>query len=272
MSGISLIAVDLDGTLLLSGTHRLADEGARALSAAARRGVHVVLATARMPDTVRGFCAEMGLGGPMICASGAAVWGSPHGPLWSSRNIPREAARTIAEYADACAWELLITVGEITYLRQRPGQALGPLAPRRVVVESNAAAVTGDPARILTFQPDAIAGLAGLCLTALAEDCRTDIFLSADGRPESLAIFPAGVDKGAGLRLVQERLGISPAQTLAIGDNIVDLSMFAAAGTSAAMGNAPAEVKRRATVVAPSNDEEGVAWVVNKFILESESS
>jgi hydroxymethylpyrimidine pyrophosphatase-like HAD family hydrolase len=35
------------------------------------------------------------------------------------------------------------------------------------------------------------------------------------------------------------------------------------------MGNAPAEVKRRATVVAPTNDEEGVAWAVKKYLLES---
>ena len=277
MGAISLIAVDLDGTLLLSGTKRLAAEGARLLRFAAGQGIRVVLATARTPESTRAFCAEMDLRDPIICSGGAQVWGSPDGPPWASRVIPREAARVIAEYADACSWELSTTIGEMTFWRQRSGQESGQVAPNRMVVRTNAealldpgaAAVVAGPVRILAFQPDAIAGLAGLCAASLSDSCRTDIFYSAAGQPDSLGIFPAGADKGSALRLVQERLGISAAETLAIGDNIVDLPMFEVAAFSVAMGNAPPEVKRRAMAVAPGNDDEGVAWAVKKYVLDT---
>jgi Cof subfamily protein (haloacid dehalogenase superfamily) len=268
MAKISLIAVDLDGTLLLSGTKRPAVEGTRLLRLAASQGIRVILSTARTPETTQSFCAELGLRDPIICNSGADVWGSPDGPVWAARVIPRDAARVIAEYADACNWELSITIGETTYWRQRPGQPVGLIAPRRMVLPKNADAIIGDPVRILAFQDDAIAGLAGLCAANLSDTCRTDIFFSAEGHPDSLGIFPAGADKGSALRLVLERLGLPAEEALAIGDNFVDLPMFAAAGFSVAMGNAPPEVKRRATLVAPNNDEEGVAWALKKFILE----
>jgi hydroxymethylpyrimidine pyrophosphatase-like HAD family hydrolase len=274
MHTISLIAVDLDGTLLLSGTKRLAVEGSRLLRAAAARGIHIVLATARTPHSTREFCAEMDLHDPIIGSGGAQILGSPGGPVWASFAIPLQAARAIAEYADACNWELSTTIGEMTYWCQRPGQELGQVAPNRVIVRNNSAAlpdplageVYAGPVRILAFQPDAIAGLVALCAAGLSDFCRADIFYSAAGRPNSLGIFPAGADKGTALRLIQERLGISPAETLAIGDNSVDLPMFEAAAWSVAMGNAPPEVKRRAGAVSPSNDDEGVAWAVKNFV------
>lgn len=274
MHTISLIAVDLDGTLLLSGTKRLAVEGSRLLRAAAARGIRVVLATARTPHSIRDFCEEMDLHDPIIGSSGAQILGSPGGPVWASFAISYQAARAIAEYADACNWELSTTIGEMTYWRQRPGQELGQVAPNRVIVRNNTAALPdplageayAGPARILAFQPDAIVGLAALCAVSLTNDCRADVFYSAAGQPNSLGIFPAGADKGSALRLVQDRLGVLPAETLAIGDNSVDLPMFETAAWSVAMGNAPPEVKRRAGTVAPSNDDEGVAWAVKKFL------
>ncbi len=62
-------------------------------------------------------------------------------------------------------------------------------------------------------------------------------------------------------------MGIAPEQVTAIGDNINDLAMLAHARDCIAMGNAPDEVKQRATAVAPANDEEGVAWALQRFVL-----
>jgi len=66
---------------------------------------------------------------------------------------------------------------------------------------------------------------------------------------------------------VCEELGVPPEQTLAVGDAESDTAMFRVAGVAAAMGNALPEVRARATVVAPGNDEEGVAWVLARFAL-----
>ena len=58
-----------------------------------------------------------------------------------------------------------------------------------------------------------------------------------------------------------------PSAAVAFGDNLNDLEMIQAAGLGVAMGNAHADVKRAARIVAPSNDEEGVAAVLWTHVL-----
>jgi len=263
---IHLIAVDLDGTLLTS-QRTLPPEGIRLIRELITHNVHVVLATTRSAAHTRAFCHKLGIDSPMICSNGAQVWASPAGPLWREAVIPKQTALVIAEWADRHEWELCITVGDMTYFRQRPGQALGPLAPNATVVPTNQAAVQGDATRILTHHPDAIESINTLCQSRFVDHCRTEFFYEPDGRIYSFGVFPAGADKGTALNEVLNRLGIAVENVLAIGDNSCDLPMFAVAGTSVAMDNASSETKAAATVVAPSNDEEGVAWAIQQFVL-----
>jgi hypothetical protein len=269
MGMISLIAIDLDGTLLTT-EKSLAAEGADLLRQAYRRGVYVILTTARNPDSVRRYCLELGIDHPIICSNGAQVWGSPEGPVWIDLTMSRETALAIARYADAHDWEITTTIGSTTYLRQRPDQALGPLNPERIVVATNVDAVIGNPMRILVFEPDAIEGIGSFCRSTLAGQCSVETWYNADGTLHSLGIFPPNVEKGNALAFVLERLGIHKEQVMAIGDNFVDLSMFRYAAISVAMGNAPDEVKQQATVVAPDNDAEGVAWALRFYNTDLE--
>lgn len=265
MHGIRLIAVDLDGTLLTS-REALAPEGARLLNQAAKDGARVVLSTARRVEQTRIYCQEMDLHDPMICMNGAQILGSPDGPEWASYTIPLDVAMAVAQMADERDWAVSTTVGAITYWRKRPGLELGPLAPSRMVVSSNCAGIVGEPARMLAFEAEAITCLEDLCRERFSQQCHTEIYQNADGSAHSLGIFPLEADKGTALRLVLGRLGIAPGEMLAIGDNFSDLPMFALAGASVAMGNAPEPVKRKASVVAPGNDEEGVAWAIKTFL------
>lgn len=127
--------------------------------------------------------------------------------------------------------------------------------------------MVGDVLRILTWDPQAIEAIRTLCATRFAAQCRTETFYSADGCAESLGVFASQANKGDALDLVLQRLGLRPEQAMAIGDNLNDLPMFALAGVSVALDNAPAQVKAKATAVAPSNDEEGVAWALQAFGL-----
>jgi Cof subfamily protein (haloacid dehalogenase superfamily) len=73
--------------------------------------------------------------------------------------------------------------------------------------------------------------------------------------------------KGKCLEKLSEALGIGMENVLAIGDGENDVEMIKRAGTGIAMGNARASVKIAASDTAPSNDECGVAWAVEKYIL-----
>ena len=111
---------------------------------------------------------------------------------------------------------------------------------------------------MLLHQREAIAAVRNLT-DQFSQDCRTETYYEPDGRVHSLCVLPREADKGSALEFVARKLEIPLDQTLAIGDNANDMPMFAAAGVSAAMGNATPEVKAAATVVGPSNDDEGAA-------------
>lgn len=84
-------------------------------------------------------------------------------------------------------------------------------------------------------------------------------------------VFNSGGSKGTALLALGKHLGISPDEIACAGDEENDLSMFGVAGHRFAMGNAIDAVKERATVILPSNDEDGIAEAVNKYVLTEES-
>ncbi|MBL4933435.1 Cof-type HAD-IIB family hydrolase [Clostridium paridis] len=85
----------------------------------------------------------------------------------------------------------------------------------------------------------------------------------------NLEFVHKSVDKGSALEQLGEKLGVNPKEIIAIGDNLNDLGMIKAAGLGVAMGNAIDELKEQANFVTVSNDEHGVAQVIDKFILNS---
>lgn len=78
-------------------------------------------------------------------------------------------------------------------------------------------------------------------------------------------IAPLGENKGAAVKFLAEHYGIPIEKTVAMGDNLNDLSMVEAAGVGVAVGNAVEELKNRADFVSVSNDRDAVAQVIEKF-------
>ena len=275
---VRLISVDLDGTLFRSD-RTPASESVRLLQSARRAGVLVVINTTRNIGSVRKLCRAWNFNDPVICTNGAQIFASPGGPVWASYTIPMVVARSVARLADDNGWEVSTSVGNRTYLRQRPGQPLGLVErptsvgsagrqdlPQSEIVPTNEEALVAEPVRMLLHEPEAIVAARGLA-AQFPQGCRTETYFTPDGGLHSLCILPPSADKGTALIFVAKELGIPLAQTLAIGDNSNDMPMFAAAGVGVAMGNAPPAVKAAATVVGPSNDDEGVAWAVRQFVL-----
>ncbi len=80
-----------------------------------------------------------------------------------------------------------------------------------------------------------------------------------------IEIYQKGINKGSTLRYLANHYGIDISKTIAIGDNLNDLPMLVEAGLGVAVGNGVYALKERADFIAPTNDEEGVAYVINKF-------
>jgi Cof subfamily protein (haloacid dehalogenase superfamily) len=260
---IRLAAVDIDGTLKCG--EQFGPGNREAIAQAQRAGVKVVLASVRQPAAVRAVAHELGLHSPVIGCIGAVAHDSQGGELWHVR-LPLAAARELAAYADAHAYELSTTINNITYFRQRPGQALGQWTADRWVVANNLDPLTADPTRILVFGPAAAALDAQF--RAVFDPQLTFRLDYTGGQPHALTIVNGQANKGWALARICEQLGIATHKVLAIGDSEPDIDMFRLPGVlSVAVAGAPDIVRQAAQFVSPPCEAGAVAWALNQFVL-----
>ena len=87
-------------------------------------------------------------------------------------------------------------------------------------------------------------------------------------RSTILEVVNKDIDKGFALKFLASYFGIDMSQTMAIGDYNNDIDMIKAAGIGIAMENAGDEVKKNATYITSSNDDDGVCKAIEKFVFE----
>ena len=105
---------------------------------------------------------------------------------------------------------------------------------------------------------DAVAHLrAALGETATVVDCG----------PGQCEVLPPGVNKGSGVAALLEHLGVPPDAAVACGDAENDVEMLRLVGVGVAMGNAKPPALAAADVVVASNDDDGVAEAVRRFVF-----
>ena len=107
-----------------------------------------------------------------------------------------------------------------------------------------------------------IAGLTDLLHVALAG--RAGV---ARSQPYYCDVIPPGIDKGRLVELLAGRLGVPRAEILVLGDMENDLEMFRKAGFAVAMGNASDAVKRAADATTLSNEEDGFAIAIERYVF-----
>ena len=87
--------------------------------------------------------------------------------------------------------------------------------------------------------------------------------------PKGIEVLPTSVDKSHAVQLLCKHLGIDVSHTLMIGDSENDIGMLQLGGISVVMGNAPDHVKQYADWIAPTNNENGAAAAIEKFVLNA---
>ena len=86
--------------------------------------------------------------------------------------------------------------------------------------------------------------------------------------PYYLEILDKRVNKGQGVKMLAEKLGIPRENIMTLGDQENDIAMLEYAGTGVAMGNAIDSVKAVSQFVTKTNMEDGVAYAIQKFVLD----
>jgi len=260
-----LVALDFDGTLKPRNapiTPGVRDAVARTLAS----GIEVTLATGRMFPSVLPFSQELGLTAPVICLGGAAIRDPRTGATLFERGIPLALAREVIAAArerglSACAY----TGDSLLVERVDPASAFAGYVAR------SRAEVVPDLLERLTADPSHMAVVSDEVRTRdLVRELR-EVFgerlAVTSGHPLLAEIDHPSVSKAVALARLAEHLGVKREQVVAIGDDWNDIPMLDYAGLGVAMGDAAPEVLAAADVVAPTAAEDGVAWVLEKYVL-----
>jgi Cof subfamily protein (haloacid dehalogenase superfamily) len=285
-----LIAIDVDGTLLPTNSQTISELNARALRAAQEAGITVVIATGRRPAYTVPLLANLGLRAdtPLIASNGA-VLSTLGGGVIDRCHMPARVARGL------CG--VLRPFGSVVFTFDRPGRgelvledleaAHGRIA-MWVETNRNAIEVVKPLELALVDGDDPVQGMAAGTIGEMREaekalktsqwsaECES-VRTEYPARDISiLDLLPPGVSKGWALERLATRLGVDRKQTMAIGDNWNDLGMLEWAGQGIVMANATEELrtvaKTRGWKLAPSNDEDGVAIVLEAALANVASA
>lgn len=265
----SLLAADLDGTLV-NEEKIITPRTFESLMEAQRRGVRLALSTGRPVEGARHLVEQLRLkdyGGYLISYNGALVHECATGNVVFSQPIDSTLLPLLLMRAEdhRCAFvvyqptHVLTTDASSPYVQYSGRNNHLPVRQAEdFLSEVQGALYKG----LMVGEPDLIPDLRH----ALTEELlgQMDFCLSETFFLECLA---PGVSKMTGVQAVAERLGILPDNIVAFGDSDNDVSMIRYAGLGVAMGNAKDNARLAADIVTASNEEDGIANVVEQYVL-----
>ena len=260
---IRLAATDLDGTLLRSdGT--VSRRTCAAMRSAEAAGIVLALVTGRPPRWMAPVARETGHSGVAICANGALLYDLHSEQVIGSTLLERPVAlatvKALRATVPGLSFAAEFTPGFGHEASYRHGWDLGEVQVRIGEAED----LLDQPvvkllARHPTMDRDELLALAGELLG-------DDVTVTSSSTTEALLEIAApGVTKATALAGLAARHGITAEQVVAFGDMPNDLPMLAWAGHAVAVANAHPSVLALADEVTASNDEDGVARVLERL-------
>ena len=267
---VKLVAVDLDGTLL-NDSKQVSEQTTRAFHCLPKRGVKVVIASARPPRSVRHIYKHLNLDTWTINYNGALIWDEPAQTPVFHRPLAKGVARKIIDDARFLFANVQVTceILDKWYTDRfdpanttETGRLFKPdvIAPLETFCNGQVTKLLllSDPKTISTLEyaiAQAHNGVDGEEITIV----RTDDNL--------LQIMDRRVSKATALQLVANHYGVKMENVMSIGDAPNDVAMLQVAGVAVAMDNAHPLTKKVAHWIAPSNNDHGVHAALVRYGL-----
>jgi Cof subfamily protein (haloacid dehalogenase superfamily) len=264
-----LIATDLDGTLLDSSS-AVSPRTRAALDAARARGIHVVPVTARQPIGLRAIAADAAFDDWALCSNGAYAVHLTEGRMLFAEELPAATIRTLAEALRASIPGLLfasVREGGETFVAQQGYAEIADLSDHK----RDPKTMGGVPLEQVLSAPSLkfVIRHPELAPAALFDTLRslglTGFEATLSGAP-FVEVMAEGVTKATGLARLCAHLGIDRADVVAFGDALNDVEMLRWAGHGVAMADAAPVVQDAADETTVSNDEDGVARVIERLL------
>ncbi len=263
---VSLVAIDLDGTLL-NDSKKVSEQTSEALCCLPRRDVKVVIASARPPRSVRHVYKALGLDTWQINYNGALIWDEPNQQPIFHRPLKGSLVRKIVDLSRDMFDEVIVTCEVLDkWYTDREDQThtteTGRLFKPDLIAPLNEICATPVTKLMLLGEPRVILRLEALLVEHFVDDV-TIVRMDED----LIQIMDPRVSKAVALKKVAGHYGVPMEQVLAIGDAPNDVGMLQLAGIAVGMDNAHAVVKDVADWVAPSNNDHGVHAALQRYGL-----
>jgi Cof subfamily protein (haloacid dehalogenase superfamily) len=264
-----LVVSDVDGTLV---THdkRLTDRARHAVRRLGDADVGFTIVSSRPTAGMRFLIEPLGITLPIGSFNGSSIVDPQLHPI-EQHLIPAAAAQRSLDLLDEFGVDIWLFTNDAWLTRNGDG----------AYVPNEIRAIRADPTIIRDFAPyvSSACKIVGASSDAdLLQRCEVAMRQAVGAQATAvrsqsyyLDVTPPGHDKGTFVQAMARRLGIPTTAIATIGDMQNDLAMFRNSGLSIAMGNATDDVKRQASHVTASNEEEGFARAID-FILKQPPS
>ena len=264
-----MIVLDLDGTLT-NNKKEITPRTKEALMKAQAKGVKIVLASGRPTYGIMPLAEELELKkncGFILAFNGGKIIDCSDCRTIFEQKLDETLVPLLYHAAKEAGMQILTYQGEgivatdknDKYVQEEARINKMPVEEyddflQQLVYPINKCLIVGDPAPLHQSETKLKKELEG----------RMDVYRSAD---YFLECVPLGIDKARSLDRLITTLGITKEEVIACGDGYNDLSMINFSGLGVAMSNAADDIKAQADYVTLSNEEDGIAHVVDKFIL-----
>ena len=268
-----MIVLDLDGTLT-NNKKEITPRTKQALMQAQAAGLHVVLASGRPTYGIVPLAEELKLkdnGGYILAFNGGKIIDCTNNKVLFEQKLDEQLVPILFQEAKKAGMEILTYQGEgiaatnkddeyvqhEAFINKMPVTQYDDFL-NQLVYPINKCLIVGDPTPLHELEIRLAKELEG----------KMDVYRSADF---FLECVPLGIDKARALDRLISSLRISREEVIACGDGYNDLSMIRFAGLGVAMANATKDIQSEADFVTLSNEEDGVAHVIERFILSQEN-
>jgi len=264
-----LVAIDMDGTLLNS-EKKISEKTVMAVRKAVEKGLIITICTGRPIKGIAPYIETLGLDIPFMAYNGALIVMGKSGEIIFKQCLEPDDARAVFSWGKKfgttiVAWTtegLIDTLHASAFNTDLEVYRQYSHAVPVLIRDEEALIRTGITKILFADSSDRIA----VFEKTLREsgDLKVDFYTS---QPEYLEFMDKRASKAFAMARMGERFGIKREEMVAIGDGFNDVSMIEYAGLGVVMENAPEELKTKADYVTLSNDDDGVAYVLEKIML-----
>ena len=267
---VQLVIADVDGTVV-TPDKVLTERARAAVRQVLDSGIAFTITSGRPPLGMRMLVEPLGLKDPLAAFNGGVIV-QPDLKVLRRHFLPQTAAQSACEIISRHGLDVWLYTDEDWFVRklQAPHvdrEAFTVKFPPKVVPVYDA--LLGKAAKLVGVSDDYAA--VARCEQDVQKQCGDQVSASRS-QPYYLDVTHPQANKGEVVTVLSAMLNVPPEKIATIGDGPNDVLMFRRSGLSIAMGNAADEVKQAAKFVTASNQEEGFAQAMERFILRNTSS